>query len=85
MTRRDIFIQIMMEASGLPADSVSDYAGIMFHGIDRNVGLDDPLPDHEAEELIAKLRLQIPGIRRWLTGIWNKAEADIAERQGRMN
>jgi hypothetical protein len=85
MTRRDIFTQIMMEATGLPANSVSDYAGSMFHGIDRNASLDEPLPDLEAQELIAMLRLQLPGLRRSLTGIWNKAEADIAERQGRMN
>ena len=87
MTRRDIFIQIILEASGFSTntDSDSDYAVKFFQAIAHNIAVDAPLPDHEAEELIALFRPQIPGIRLWFSELWNKAEADIAEQQGRMN
>jgi hypothetical protein len=63
MSRRDFFIQIMMEAGGLPADSAFDYACNLFHDVDHNAGVDAPRSDHEAEEPIAMLRLRIPGTR----------------------
>lgn len=85
MTRKDVFIQIMMEANGFPAASISDDARAAWPAISRNPKKIVPLSRHEAEELLALLRPQIPGIRLWLAQAWNETEADIAEMQGRMN
>ena len=85
MTRKDVFIQIMMEANGFPAASISDDTSTAWPAISRNAKNIVPLSRHEAEELLALLRPQIPGIKLWLAQVWNKTEADIAEMQGRMN
>ena len=60
MTRRDIFSQFMMEASGLPSDSACDHAGTPFHDFDHNA-IVAPLRSSSRGTL---RHVQPPGFRR---------------------
>jgi hypothetical protein len=70
MSRRDLFIQIMVEAGDLPADSASDYAGNLFHDVDHRTGVGAPRSHHEAEEPIATLRPRT-------SDTWTMADRDM--------
>ena len=85
MSRRDLFIQIMMEAGGLPADSAFDYAGALFHDVDHNAGVGAPVPIMKQKNPSPCSDPGFPAPGRWLIGIWDKAKADIAEGQGQIH
>ncbi|MDO3379361.1 hypothetical protein [Geoalkalibacter halelectricus] len=67
MTRRDIIVQILAEASGRPLEG----AGELFDAMVReemihNVDLDEVFSSGQAEEMLRNFRAELPGIRRWL-------------------
>lgn len=85
MTRFDIFAQIISEASGKPLEQIRQLSEIIFKitGAPSDK-LHHGLPDNEANELLAKLRMELPGVRRWLIEGRLMMEADIAEAEGKM-
>ncbi len=85
MTNRDIFVQILHEASGKPSDFVSDMAESFFASLPPgSTKIDDEISDTTASELLASLRTQLPGIRQWLIEGGLMVEADIAAASGHM-
>ncbi|MGD0584325.1 MAG: hypothetical protein ABSA86_00920 [Oryzomonas sp.] len=85
MTNFDIFAQIISEASGKPIEEVK----LMTDAILKLVGspgeMYEVVPNDKAQELLATLRTDLPGIRAWLITGGLITEADIATVQGRMN
>lgn len=84
MTNFDIFAQIICEASGKPIEDVK----LMTDAILKLAGspgeMYEVVPDVKAEEMLATLRTDLPGIRAWLIAGGLMTEADVAEVQGRM-
>lgn len=85
MTNFDIFAQILSEASGRPIEEVKLKTDVILKMIGTSGKMYDEVPDDKAQELLAKLRTELPGIRQWLIKGRLLMEADIAAAQGRMN
>lgn len=66
-TYGDIVTTILSEAGGQPISAVRRWLNVAREFFPTN-HLDDVLPSAEAEELLAKLRGELPGIRAWLAG-----------------
>lgn len=65
MTNREIFTQILSEATGKPKKEVEHLTlALTKHiGIGR---LDEERPQGQGEKLLEQLRRELPGIRAWL-------------------
>jgi len=66
MTNRDILFKILGEASGQSIDDVADMATHLYPLLSSGFRLDEKIPDAKAQELLAKYRQELPGIRAWL-------------------
>ena len=85
MTNFDIFAQIISEASGKPIEEVN----LMTDAILKLVGspgeMYQAVPDDKAQEMLAALRTDLPGIQAWLITGGLMTKADIATVQGGMD
>ena len=64
MTNADVFRIILAEASNRPVEEIEE----LYVAFSRDFGIlrhDDEMPDDEAEELLASLRNELPGIKAW--------------------
>ena len=66
MTNRDVFTQILSEASGRPLDEVKDLVDKLVRSMGSRHHLDEEISDDEAQAQLTQLRRELPGIRRWL-------------------
>jgi hypothetical protein len=66
MTNREILFKILGEASGRPINDVADMAAHLYPLLSSEFRLDEKIPDAKAQELLAKYRQELPGIRAWL-------------------
>lgn len=82
MTYRDVMILILCEASGKPAAEIRQYTEDVFKNIPVKTKIDDIVPDDKAQELLASLRNNLPGVRRWLVEGGMLAQADMAAIKG---
>ena len=85
MTNFDIFAQIISEASGKPLEEVKLMTDVILEMAGSSGKMYEVVPDDRAHELLAKLRTELPGVRRWLVEGGIMMEADIASAQGKMN
>ena len=85
MTNFDIFAQIISEASGKPIEDVKLMTDAILELAGSPGEMYEAVPNDKAQELLAKLRMELPGIRAWLIKGGLMVEADIATVQGRMN
>jgi len=85
MKNIDIFAQIISEASGKPVEEVRLMTDVILKMAGSAGNMHREIPDNEAKVLLAKMRMELPGIRAWLIKGGLMMEADIAEAQGRMN
>jgi hypothetical protein len=77
MTRRDIILQILVEASGrsiIEAESL--LAAMMAEELIGGCDLEEVFPAAEALCMLEDFRAELPGIRRWLS------EAGLLEASG---
>lgn len=65
MRYQDIFIQILFEVSGTPKDELASLLAA-FRKTHPGDKWDQELSEQQANELLAKLRKEGPGITRWL-------------------
>jgi hypothetical protein len=75
MKYRDVFIQILSEASGRPVDQGEDMLDSLLPFLGSKHRFDDEISDQDGERLLTELRAELPGIRRWL------AEGALSARQ----
>lgn len=67
MTRRDIILQILVEASGKTSeDAEALFRAMLAEDLISNVDLTEEFADAEAGRMLADFRAELPGIRRWL-------------------
>ena len=85
MTNFDIFAQIISEAIDKPLEEVRLMTDVILHMAGSSGRMYENVPDEKAKKLLAKLRTELPGIRRWLIEGGLMMEADIAAAQGKMN
>jgi hypothetical protein len=68
MTRRDIILQILAEASG--CSSAQEAEGLLnamvAEDLISNCDLEEVFPPAEGLRLLEEFRAELPGIRRWL-------------------
>jgi len=85
VTYEDIFCQILAEAMGKKVDDVRHMSNVIHQMVGSRGKLDQVIPDEKAHELLATLRTELPGVRRWLVEGSFLAEADIAAMRGQMH
>jgi hypothetical protein len=85
MTNFDIFAQIISEASGKPLEEVKQMTDVIFKMAGSSGNMYEKVPDDKAQELLTKLRTELPGVQRWLVEGGLMMEADIARATGNMN
>jgi hypothetical protein len=66
MTNREILFKILGEASGQSINDVADMATHLYPLMGSGFRLDEKIPATKAQELLAKYRQELPGIRAWL-------------------
>lgn len=67
MTRRDIILQILSEASGRSAGEVEGlFDAMLAEGMISDSGLEEEFPQAEVLHFLEEFRSELPGIRRWL-------------------
>ncbi|WP_139172077.1 hypothetical protein [Geoalkalibacter ferrihydriticus] len=67
MTRRDIILQILAEASGRAADDAQPlFDAMVAEEMICNVDLEEEFSSDLALEMLQAFRAELPGIRRWL-------------------
>ncbi|WP_305041256.1 hypothetical protein [Geoalkalibacter sp.] len=67
MTRRDIILQILVEASGKdPETAETLFSAMLAEDLISNVDLTEEFADAEAQRMLGDFRAELPGIRRWL-------------------
>lgn len=66
MTNKDILLRIIAEATGKSLADIEHIADKLHPGLSSMGKLDQQLSDEDANKLLAKLRQDLPGIRRWL-------------------
>ena len=66
MTNAEIMAQILSEASGRPLESVQGLVKDMAKAFGSRTRLNEEVPHARAQELLAQLRTELPGIRAWL-------------------
>lgn len=67
MTRREIILQILSEASGRPPEQVEELFAVMLaREMLSDRGLDERFSEAEARQMLIDFRGELPGIRRWL-------------------
>lgn len=67
MTRRDIVLQILSEASGCSAEGAEALIEAMIEKeMIQNRDLEEEFSFAQAERLMDDFRAELPGIRRWL-------------------
>lgn len=66
MTYRDVFTQILCEASGKSKKEIDKMAEVIFSAINKKTKIDDEISADKAENLMALLRGDLGGVRRWL-------------------
>ncbi|WP_156904575.1 hypothetical protein [Desulfovibrio aminophilus] len=81
MTYRDIFIGILMEATGLPRGEIES----VVLEAERNPLVkqrhEEEIPDDRAERIMTDLRSDLGGVRRWLLEGWNRAHRTSSPRE----
>ena len=85
MTNFDVFAQIISEASGKPLEEVKSMTDVILKMAGSSGKMYETIPDEKAQEMLTKLRSELPGVRRWLVEGGLMVEADIASAKGRMN
>lgn len=85
MTNFDIFAQIISEASGRPLEEIKLMSDVIFKMAGSPKKIYEEVTDDKAQELLTKLRGELPGVRRWLIEGGLLMEADIARAKGKMN
>jgi len=78
MTNRDVFLQILSEASGYGPEIVQGYADICFKIFGINKKADHSLSPEESRKLLLELRNEIPAIRQQLITSGIMAELKLA-------
>jgi hypothetical protein len=68
MTRRDIILQILAEASGRSAAHEAEdlLAAMLAEELISGCDLEEVFPSAEGVRLLEDFRTELPGIRRWL-------------------
>ncbi len=67
MTRRDIILQILSEATALSSkEAEALFEEMVAEGMIGSTGLDEEFSRVQAEHLLDDFREELPGIRRWL-------------------
>ncbi|MBE0596632.1 MAG: hypothetical protein IH614_05125 [Desulfuromonadales bacterium] len=67
MTRRDMILEILAEASGRPLDQVGDlFTAMLEANLISHNGLDEKFTESQARQMLDEFRGELPGIRRWL-------------------
>ncbi len=85
MTNFDIFAQIISEASGKPLDEVKQMSDVILKMAGSSGKMHEEVPEEKTQNLLTKLRGELPGVRRWLVEGGLMVEADIAAAKGKMN
>ena len=85
MTNFDVFAQIISEASGKPLEEVKSMTDVILKMAGSTGKMYETIPDDKAQELLTKLRTELPGIRQWLIAGGLMMEADLARDQGKMH
>lgn len=68
MTRRDIILQVLAEASGRSSKgAIAIFESMIEHDLLTERGLDEEFSEAESLRMITEFRHELPGIRRWLT------------------
>lgn len=67
MTRRDIILQILAEASGRSVEEAQSlFEAMLAEGMISDRGLEEEFPAAEAARFLEDFRGELPGIRQWL-------------------
>lgn len=67
MTRREIILQILSEASGRPLEEANGIFDLMLESdLLSHRGLEEEFSEAEAAHMLGEFRQELPGIRRWL-------------------
>lgn len=66
MKNFDVFAQIICEASGKPLEEVKLMTDAILELAGSSEEIYKDIPDTEAQTLLAKLRIELPGIQAWL-------------------
>lgn len=82
MTNFDIFAQIISEASAKPIEEVKLMTDAILKLVGSPAEMYETVSDDKAQEMLAALRTDLPGIRAWLVTGGLMTEADMAAVQG---
>lgn len=85
MTNFDIISKIISEASGKPLEEVELMTDAIVEMAGMYGKIYEEVPEDKAQALLAQLRANLPGVKRWLVEGRLMVEADIAKAEGKMH